>query len=150
MANQSHDRGEPLKFDNAVLPSPAPFGEPRICRIGDQEVELSGDVVASLVASHHADADINGGKGICYFASAQNGQIKIGFTDHPKSRLKALRTAHGRGVEYLAHAYGGRIREAAYHFQFAPHRLHGEWFAPHPDILSEIERLNTPTMLGGA
>jgi len=31
--------------------------------------------------------------------------------------------------------------ERAYHRQFAAHRLHGEWFAPHPDILAEIDRL---------
>lgn len=25
----------------------------------------------------------------------------------------------------------------------AAHRLHGEWFAPHPDILAEIDRLKS-------
>lgn len=34
--------------------------------------------------------------------------------------------------------------ERAYHAMFKAHRLHGEWFEPHPDILAEIARL-TPT-----
>ena len=32
--------------------------------------------------------------------------------------------------------------EKEYHPRFAEHRLHGEWFHPHPDILAEIDRLN--------
>lgn len=35
-----------------------------------------------------------------------------------------------------------RDAERDYHARFAAHRLRGEWFAPHPDILAEIEHLN--------
>ncbi len=34
--------------------------------------------------------------------------------------------------------------EQGYHGRFKAHRLHGEWFAPHPDILAEIARFTTP------
>lgn len=38
---------------------------------------------------------------------------------------------------------GERKQERAYHKHFSEHRLHGEWFEPHPDIMAEIERLNS-------
>lgn len=49
-------------------------------------------------------------------------------------------------VAILALRCGGRDVEQAYHHQFSEHRLHGEWFKPHPDILAEIERLNTNSL----
>lgn len=34
-----------------------------------------------------------------------------------------------------------RLWERTYHNAFEPWRFCGEWFAPHPDILAEIERI---------
>lgn len=72
--------------------------------------------------------------------------IKIGFTTDLKKRLKSLQTGSPNKLEVLAAIEAGGSQERAYHDQFAAHRLHGEWFEPHPDILAEIARL-TPTYI---
>jgi hypothetical protein len=79
--------------------------------------------------------------GWVYFIQAHCGAIKIGRAKDVRYRIKELQCANPRKLELLAVTLDGR-READYHRQFAAHRLHGEWFAPHPDILAEIERLN--------
>lgn len=81
-------------------------------------------------------------RGVVYFIQGAGGAIKIGFT---------VRSVKERTVEYqagspvpltlLATREGWQTLEAEYHRYFAEHRLHGEWFAPHPDILAEIDRL---------
>jgi hypothetical protein len=86
-----------------------------------------------------------------YFARCTlTGQIKIGRTADVKTRMYRLGIDAGAPVELLATISGGEI-EPVYHWWFAEHRLEGEWFAPHPDILAEIDRLNTLSMqIGGA
>ena len=84
-------------------------------------------------------------KGVVYFIRGAGGAIKIGFT---------VRSVKERTIEYqagspvpltlLATREGWQTLEAEYHRHFAAHRLHGEWFAPHPDILAEITRLTAP------
>lgn len=78
-----------------------------------------------------------------YFVRAANGPIKIGTTGYLDGRLKQLGTQSPVAIELLASCPGDRADEHAYHRQFAEHRLHGEWFDPHPDILAEIERLSS-------
>ena len=77
-----------------------------------------------------------------YFIQTATGQIKIGKACDVKARLKGLQTSHPVRLELLATTEGGKEQERRYHKRFADHRLHGEWFEPHPDILAEIERLN--------
>ena len=80
-----------------------------------------------------------------YFAAADDGPIKIGMSCDPKRRLRELRTKTGHDLKLLAtfptHSVGS-FSEYRYHSRFAAHRLHGEWFERHPDILAEIARLN--------
>lgn len=80
-----------------------------------------------------------------YFVAAEDGPIKVGMSCDPKRRLRELRTKTGQDLRLLATVPGlgvGSFTEGRYHDRFAAHRLHGEWFARHPDILAEIERLN--------
>ena len=77
--------------------------------------------------------------------SQPSSPIKIGFTTDLKKRLKSLQTGSPNKLEVLAVVEAGGAQERAYHEQFAAHRLNGEWFDPHPDILAEIARLNTST-----
>lgn len=100
--------------------------------------------IAQMAEEGHAIVDETGGwDGVCYFIQkGKDGPIKIGFTLDKATRLKSLRTLHGKECKWLAERFGGRIREEVYHAQFAAHRLHGEWFAPHPDILAEIASIN--------
>lgn len=81
-------------------------------------------------------------RGWTYFISAACGSIKIGRTFGMAYRLAELQCANPKELELLAVVPDGG-REAEYHHQFAEHRLRGEWFEPHPDILAEIERIRT-------
>ena len=85
-------------------------------------------------------AEIVGMRGWVYFVAAACGSIKIGRTNNVVYRLMDLQCANPQKLELLAVAVDGS-REAEYHRRFAAHRLHGEWFTPHPDILAEIARL---------
>lgn len=81
-------------------------------------------------------------EGFCYFWGSPSRSIKIGATAHLNARLRALRYQFGLPcISFLAVVVGGSKVEAHYHEQFATHRVRGEWFNPHPDILAEIERL---------
>ena len=80
---------------------------------------------------------------LVYFVGGEGGPIKIGFTQQPiKARLKCIQNGSPIKLRVLALQPAPRARESFYHRQFAAHRLHGEWFERHPDILAEIERLN--------
>lgn len=104
--------------------------------------------IAAIERAMHESADRSDCGKLCYFAADPCGLIKIGYTEDMASRLRKLRAAHSPELSIVATATGGIEREAAYHFQFAAHRLHGEWFAPHPDILAEIDRLNDRAATG--
>lgn len=63
-------------------------------------------------------------------------RIKIGFTVDVRTRLTALPFD-----ELLAVEPGPPELERMRHHEFAPHRLRGEWFREHPDLLAHIEML---------
>lgn len=79
-------------------------------------------------------------RGWVYFVQAHCGSIKIGRARDVGFRIKELQCANAHKLTLLAVAVDGG-KEAEYHRRFAEHRLLGEWFAPHPDILAEIDRL---------
>jgi hypothetical protein len=81
---------------------------------------------------------------VVYFVQAATGQIKIGTTAYLERRLAILRGQSPVEITLLANVSGKRVDEYALHTQFAAHRLHGEWFEPHPDILAEIDRVRAP------
>lgn len=76
-----------------------------------------------------------------YFIRSPQG-IKIGVSNNPEGRLRVLQTSHTEPLELLAFIEGGKDLESEYHERFAEHRIRGEWFSPHPNILAEIERLS--------
>ena len=80
---------------------------------------------------------------VIYFIRAP-GAVKIGMAKDANRRLTVLQTSHPDNLELVATCEGGRALETEYHQRFADHRIRGEWFSPHPDILSEITRLNAP------
>lgn len=78
-----------------------------------------------------------------YFAQCSaTGAIKIGRSFSPDTRMKQIKNAVGSEHRLLATIRGGE-NEPSYHTAFRAHRLHGEWFSPHPEILAEIDRLNS-------
>lgn len=77
---------------------------------------------------------------VIYFIRSPSA-VKIGMAKDANRRLMVLQTSHSDELELVATCEGGRKLEAEYHALFAEHRLRGEWFSPHPDILAEIDRL---------
>ena len=98
--------------------------------------------VSSLSYAAAEDPFAGDDDGVTYFIGGDVGAIKIGRTINVEVRLKDIQACSPIPVRVLALRPGGQ-RERIYHAHFAAHRLHGEWFAPHPDILEEIDRLNS-------
>lgn len=99
----------------------------------------------ALVPAHHDYEGITEAAmtQLVYFIRAgDEGPIKIGIARDPAARLATLQTGHHETLVIVAIAAGGAAQEASYHALFSAHRVRGEWFAPHPDILAEIDRLN--------
>jgi hypothetical protein len=76
-----------------------------------------------------------------YFIQGQTtGLIKIGVADSVEARLSMLQPASPDLLTVIGtvrcNRYGALEREL--HVMFAAHRRHGEWFSPHPEILSYI------------
>jgi hypothetical protein len=76
-----------------------------------------------------------------YFIGSDAGPIKIGMAVRPHVRLRDLQLAGPSKLTMLATIEGPPSLERDYHKRFKAHRLHGEWFQRHPDIMAEIERL---------
>lgn len=85
-------------------------------------------------------------KRFIYFIGADSGPVKIGYSVNPKVRMRQLQAASPRRLKILAQVIGEPEDERAYHARFAAHRLHGEWFERHPDILAEIDRLTQESL----
>jgi hypothetical protein len=80
-------------------------------------------------------------EGLCYFAGTDL-MVKIGFSRDVHTRIEAVRREVGLDrIQLFATVRGGKYRETYYHQKFAEHRIAGEWFRSHPDLLAEIERL---------
>lgn len=84
--------------------------------------------------------DITERLGWTYFIASECGAIKIGRARNVGGRKDSLQCANPRPLKLLAVVPDGSW-EAEYHRRFAEHRIQGEWFDPHPDILAEIARL---------
>lgn len=77
-----------------------------------------------------------------YFIQAECcGSIKIGWAINAKQRLRELQRFSACRLKTLAIRHAPRSTEHDYHELFAAHRLHGEWFRPHPDILAEAAEI---------
>lgn len=72
-----------------------------------------------------------------------NGPVKIGCAVDPGARLSSLQSGNPDIVTILGVCKGGRAVERMLLTVFSAHRIHGEWFHPHDDILSLAERLPT-------
>jgi len=67
-----------------------------------------------------------------------DGPIKIWFSRDVPGRLRQLQTGQPQKLRVLRAMRGDPALEAWLHRRFAAHRLDGEWFAPHPELLSYI------------
>lgn len=77
--------------------------------------------------------------GSVYFVQAvDGGPIKIGFSENPLERLRALQMASPASLRLVALVPGSYADEAAVHAHLHAHRLHGEWFTDHEDVLDVL------------
>ena len=78
-----------------------------------------------------------------YFARAATGEIKIGYSATPESRIAGLQTGNPYPLDLLAvEESWGLTEESSLHGLFASDRLQGEWFKPSPALLGLITGLN--------
>lgn len=76
-------------------------------------------------------------RGRIYFMQVESGAIKIGFTgSSAERRLKHVQTHNHEPVVLISTRAGNRRDELALHRRFGKHRIHGEWFRPHQDVLA--------------
>lgn len=63
------------------------------------------------------------------------GPIKIGTTNNLKMRLRVLQTRHTERLVIIAKIPGGFFVEKKIHSRLSQHRIGGEWFRPHADVI---------------
>lgn len=110
------------------------FGERRVRAAfaqADARAEFSQDEINRLVQESQGH--------VIYFAQAgEGGPIKIGTTRHDrlKSRLSVIQSGNPYPIKLLSTSPGSYEVEKAPHGLFSHLRMHGEWFWPHPDLVS--------------
>lgn len=73
---------------------------------------------------------------IYFIQSGPDGRVKIGCAHNPARRIATLKCASPYPVEVLAIWEGGFEVEKTLHHFLSAHRVHGEWFAPHAEVLA--------------
>jgi hypothetical protein len=79
---------------------------------------------------------------IVYFVQdIETGLIKIGYSGNFEARLPALRILATGPIEIVFTCPGSFSLESRIHQFLRDHRRDGEWFEPHPDFFSLVDRL---------
>lgn len=77
---------------------------------------------------------------LTYFVRARGmGDIKIGKSNHVRTRVQTLFTASSRGVDLVACYPSNREHEGELKEEFAHLRLCGEWFRPGNELLTHLQ-----------
>lgn len=80
--------------------------------------------------------------GAIYFVQAEaTSDVKIGFSTNIQKRIKALVTGSSSGLVLLGAMPGTVFDEKALHKRFSQHRLQGEWFRNHPEVMGYINEI---------
>lgn len=66
--------------------------------------------------------------------------IKVGVASNLQKRILAIRVGCPLRLQLLAHMPGDEDIERALHRKLATHRVQGEWFEPHADVMAEVEK----------
>jgi hypothetical protein len=78
---------------------------------------------------------------VYFVQSVHGGPIKIGRAEDVFARLRELQTGSPVRLLLVATTHGNALEETALHQAFVMHHLHGEWFAPAPQLLAHIRSL---------
>lgn len=79
------------------------------------------------------------GELVYFIRDGEDGPIKIGRTNNLAHRLGILQTGNPRTLTVLAVTRAHAEKDL--HYQFWDHRIRGEWFEPHPEIVGFAERV---------
>lgn len=73
---------------------------------------------------------------------ADDGFIKIGWTEHFAERLRFLKSYNQQSVELLAFQFGDRDAEQAIHAALRAHVARGrEYYLPTPEVLTVVNEM---------
>lgn len=140
-----------LEFEEGafVMRLPGVFGllppEDVAARAAGWAVAIKSGFPKHGVARRHLDELSNvvgslGQRSRVYFIQVGcDGPIKIGRSTAPLARLATLQTGHSEPLRLLVTTTGGDELEKALHRRLSSHRLRGEWFSPHVEVLAEID-----------
>jgi len=79
-------------------------------------------------------------RSVVYFIrQGADGPVKIGTSTDLQLRLQQLQCSNPHPLTVLAAVPGDERRELEIHIALSPHRLHGEWFAAHQEVLDFID-----------
>jgi len=79
---------------------------------------------------------------VYFIQEGDDGPIKIGKTSgHPANRMSGVQTGNARALRLLGALPGYTKEETDLHRRFAAHRIRGEWFRPHVELLDFITTL---------
>lgn len=75
---------------------------------------------------------------VYFVRHGEHGPIKIGTAGDVERRLRSLQSGNPVTLVLLGAmpAWGGE--ESELHAAFAEHRIRGEWFRPHPDLIAYV------------
>lgn len=77
---------------------------------------------------------------VYFIQLGDDGPVKIGHSDNVKARMRTLQTAHTEKLRLLYSFPGTKADEILLHRKFLSHKISGEWFSPHEDIMGFISR----------
>lgn len=97
------------------------------------------DVVLYDMLQSMLEVITKGGNMIYYIQNKESKNIKIGFSEYPLMRLKALEQSTKTELELLALSEGNRKEEIELHAKFKELSLGGEWFKPGYKLIGHIE-----------
>lgn len=80
---------------------------------------------------------------VVYFVQSSKG-VKIGYSGQVQTRITALRCQH-KDLKVLGYISGSYSTEVRVQQLFWQHRIAGDWFRPHDDLLKWISRYTVPT-----
>lgn len=87
---------------------------------------------------------------VYFIQAADTRDIKIGFTTRDvESRVREMQTGHPSELLILAKTRGSVSLERELHQKFEKHSGRGEWFTPHPDLMSYITAISVTKNVTG-
>lgn len=87
---------------------------------------------------------------VYFIQSADSREVMIGFTTRDvESRVREMQTGHPSEILILAKTRGPVTLERELHKKFEKHSRRGEWFLPHPDLMSYITAISATKNASG-